>query len=110
RGPAKLGHRSKTLQRGSPTAPRIGQENDSQQNARADQEEIRAGVPEIINGIKLPRPRVEPAPEHDQENSRESRQNERRGFMRASPGGKHQISERQSRKRKRHPWKHRKKP
>ena len=67
-------------------------------------------MPEIINGIKLPRLPVEPAPEHDQENSRESSQSERRGFMRASPNGKYQIPERQSRKRKRHPWKYRKKP
>ncbi len=58
---AQLNERTESQLRRTPAAPGITRCQNHQQHAYAEQPEVRAGVPIIVDGVKLMRLGVEPA-------------------------------------------------
>ena len=69
----------------SPAAPCVTQEENDQHDSNANQKKIRAGVPEIVSGVKLHGARIEPQSQRDERNPAHPSQRQRERFASCAP-------------------------
>ena len=94
----------------APAAPRVSHGQNRQQQSHANQKEIRAGMPEVIHGIKLLGTRIHPSRQIDERDSSRASHREHRSFTLARPIAEQQKSDGKSGEGKSRPGKDGEKP
>src|SRR5216684_5763276 len=110
RGLPQLYQRTESPLTRAPAAPRISHSQNRQQQPHPNQKEIRTGMPEVIDRIKLLKSRIHPPRQIDQNHSGRTGYRERRSFTLARPITEEEETDGQTGKSESRPGKDGEKP